>query len=156
LLLDAAHFGFLLGQQLGDTLGYVSLGEAYLALDGLTREIGQNFMPPKGSPSRSTTLDNGDDSLTISVGDQSVSIPMGNQTTTAAMNISTTADISITLTVGPSVINITPGSISLESPVINLVADGAVNIVGSAVNIAAVLNTPELNAGAATVSGIPL
>jgi type VI secretion system secreted protein VgrG len=127
-----------------------------MVLNSETREIGQNFMPPKGSPSRSTTLDNGDDSLTISVGDQTVSIPMGNQTTTAAMNISTTADITITLTVGPSVISMTPGSISLESPVINLVADGAVNIVGSAVNIAAVLNTPELNAGAATVSGIPL
>jgi type VI secretion system secreted protein VgrG len=121
-----------------------------------TRTIGEVFTPPKGSPSRSTTLQNGDDQLTIQVGDQTVSIPAGNQTTTVAMTISTTADISITLTVGPSTVNITPGSISLVSPVINLTAEGAINIMGAVVNVGAVLNTPVLNAGAATVSGIPL
>ena len=121
-----------------------------------TRTIGETFTPPKGSPSRSTTLQNGDDQLTIQVGDQTISIPAGNQTTTVAMAISTTADISITLTVGPSTVNITPGSISLVSPVINLTAEGAINIMGAAVNVGAVLNTPVLNAGAATVSGIPI
>jgi type VI secretion system secreted protein VgrG len=121
-----------------------------------TRTIGETFTPPKGSPSRSTTLRNGDDQLTIQVGDQTISIPAGNQTTTVAMAISTTADMSISLTVGPSTVSITPGSISLMSPVINLMAEGAVNIMGATVNAGAVLNTPMLNAGAATVSGIPI
>ena len=121
-----------------------------------TRTIGETFKPPKGSPSRSTTLQNGDDQLTIQVGDQTISIPTGNQTTTVAMAISTTADLSISLTVGPSTVSITPGSISLVSPVINLTAVGAVNITAATVNAGAVLNTPMLNAGAATVSGIPI
>jgi type VI secretion system secreted protein VgrG len=105
---------------------------------------------------RSWTIQKGNDTLDIQLGSQTVSIDAGNQSTTVAMNISTTADISITLTVGPSVVNITPGSISLTSPVINLTAEGAINIMGAAVNIGAVLNTPELNAGAATISGIPM
>jgi len=121
-----------------------------------TRTIGEVFTPPKGSPSRSTTLKSGDDQLTIQMGDQTVSIPTGNQTTTVAMAISTTADVSITLTVGPSVLNISPGAISLTSPVINLTAEGAINISAATVNAGAVLNTPVLNAGAATISGIPL
>jgi type VI secretion system secreted protein VgrG len=112
-----------------------------------TWTIGEVFTPPQGSPSRRTTIKNGDDQLTIQ---------MGNQTTTVAMAISTTADVSITLTVGPSTVNISPGSISLVSPVINLTAEGAINITGATVNVGAVLNTPVLNAGAATVSGIPL
>ena len=121
-----------------------------------TRTIGETFTPPKGSASRSTTLQNGDDQLTIQVGDQTISIPAGNQTTTVAMAISTTADLSISLTVGPSTVSITPGSISLVSPVINLTAVGAVNITAATVNAGAVLNTPMLNAGAATVHGIPI
>ena len=72
------------------------------------------------------------------------------------MAISTTADMSITLNVGASTLSITQGSISLVSPVINLTATGAVNIVGVAVTVGAVLNTPVLNAGAATVHGMPI
>jgi type VI secretion system secreted protein VgrG len=121
-----------------------------------TRTIGEVFAPPKGSPSRDTTLKNGDDQLTIQAGDQTISIPMGSQTTTVGVAISTTADISITLTVGPSTVSITPGSISLVSPVINLTAESAVNITGATVNAGALLDTPELNAGAATVSGMPV
>jgi type VI secretion system secreted protein VgrG len=121
-----------------------------------TWTIGEVFTPAKGSPSRSTTIRNGDDQLTIQMGNQTISIPTGNQTTTVAMAISTTSDVSITLTVGPSTVSITPGAISLASPVINLTAEGAINITGAAVNVGAVLNTPVLNAGAATVSGIPI
>jgi type VI secretion system secreted protein VgrG len=112
-----------------------------------TWTIGETFTPPQGSPSRSTTIKHGDDQLTVEV---------GNQTTHVAKVISTTADGSIKLTVGASSVTITPGSISLVSPVINLTATGAVNITGTAVNVGAVLNTPMLNAGAATVSGIPI
>jgi type VI secretion system secreted protein VgrG len=112
-----------------------------------TWTIGEVFTPPQGSPSRRTTIQNGDDQL---------SIQMGNQTIEVAKAISTTADVSITLTVGQSTVKITPGSISLVSPVINLTAEGAINITGASVNVGAVLNTPMLNAGAATVSGIPI
>jgi type VI secretion system secreted protein VgrG len=121
-----------------------------------TRAIGEMFTPPKGSPSRSTTLKNGDDLLTIQAGDQTISIPAGSQTTTVGVAISTTADVSITLTVGPSTLTICPGAISLSSPVINLTAESAVNITGATVNAGALLQTPALNAGAATVSGIPV
>jgi len=53
-------------------------------------------------------------------------------------------------------VKITPGSITLHSPVVNISAEGAVNITASAVNVGAILNTPTLNAGAATVHGTPL
>jgi type VI secretion system secreted protein VgrG len=112
-----------------------------------TRTIGESFTPPQGSSSRQTTIKNGDDQLTIE---------MGNQTITVAQVISTSADVSITLRVGQSTVSITPGSISLFSPVINITAESAVNIMAGTINAGAVLNTPELNAGAATVSGIPL
>src|SRR5882757_536378 len=112
-----------------------------------TWTIGEVFTPADGSPSRGTTIKNGDDQLTIE---------KGNQTTHVRMAISTTADVSITLAVGPSTVSITPGSISLMSPVINLSAVGAINITGATVNVGAVLNTPMLNAGAATISGIPI
>jgi len=81
---------------------------------------------------------------------------MGNQTIKVTKVISTTADVSITLRVGQSMVSITPGSISLFSPVINVTAESAVNIMAGTVNAGAVLNTPILNAGAATVSGIPI
>jgi hypothetical protein len=55
-----------------------------------------------------------------------------------------------------STVSITPASISLSAPVINITAEAAVNISGAVVNAGAVLNTPMLNAGAATVSGIPI
>jgi type VI secretion system secreted protein VgrG len=112
-----------------------------------TWTIGETFTPANGSPSRSTTIKNGDDQLTIE---------KGSQTTDVKVAISTTADGSITLKVGPSTVTITPGSISLHSPTINLTAEGVINLTGSAVNVGAVLNTPMLNAGAATVSGIPI
>jgi type VI secretion system secreted protein VgrG len=112
-----------------------------------TRTIGETFKTPMGSPSRSTTIKHGDDQLTIET---------GNQSTHVKVAISTTADMSIKLTVGASTVSITPGSISLVSGVINLTATGAVNIVGAAVNAGAVLNTPMLNAGAATVHGMPI
>jgi type VI secretion system secreted protein VgrG len=110
-----------------------------------TRTIGETFKP--GSPSRSTTIKHGDDQLTIE---------SGNQTTHVKMAISTEADISITLKVGASTLNITKGSISLMSPVISLTATGALTITGAPVTVLPVLNTPALIAGAATVGGRPV
>src|SRR5260370_25508517 len=112
-----------------------------------TRTIGETFSPPRGSPSRRTTIKHGDDQLTIETGDQ---------TTHVAMAISTTADMSITLNVGASTLSITQGSISLVSPVINLTPTGAVTILGVAVTVGAVLNPPVLNAAAPTFTPLPI
>jgi type VI secretion system secreted protein VgrG len=113
-----------------------------------TRTIGEKFVPPKGSASRETTLKNGDDNLTIQMGDQTITIPIGKQTTTAGM--------SITIQVGPSIVNLTPGSISLTSPSISLTAVSAITLTAPNVTIGAVLTTPSLVAGAAVVGGIPI
>jgi len=102
-----------------------------------TWTIGKRFSPSAGSPSRSTTIKNGDDQLTVESGNQSVKV---------AKTISITADVSITLKVGQSMVSITPGSITLHSPVINVTADGPVNIMGTPVNVVPVLNAVTINA----------
>jgi type VI secretion system secreted protein VgrG len=84
-----------------------------------TVNIGEIFMPPKGSPSRNITLKNGDDQLTIQMGDHTISIPMGSQ--------STTAMITITHTVGMTSVTLTPAAKSVESPVINHPAEATIN-----------------------------
>ncbi len=108
---------------------------------------------------RTWTIEKGDDLLTLQMGDQTVNLQMGNQTIAIDMGShSTSAMQSITLTVamGLSTVSITPASISLSAPTINILGEAAVNISAPAVNIGEVVNTPELNAAAATVSGIPL
>jgi type VI secretion system secreted protein VgrG len=110
-----------------------------------------------GSVGGSQTWDvGGDRTWTIEKGDDTMNVVSGNQIITIAQAQTVTANTSITLTVCGSVVTITPGSITIEAPEINLVAAGAVNIAGAAVNIGAVLNTPELNAGAATIGGVPV
>ena len=95
-----------------------------------TWTIGEMFMPPKGSPSRSATLKNGDDQLEIQMGDRNVSIPMGSQ--------STNAMLSITHTVGMTTVTLTPAARSVESPVINHTAETVINYsAGATVNITA-------------------
>jgi type VI secretion system secreted protein VgrG len=117
-------------------------------LNSETRTIGQNFMPPKGSPSRDTTIKNGDDNLNIQMGDQTISIPLGSQ--------STTAMISITMTVGLSTVTITPASISLAAPEIDLTAMATINITAPIINITGIVNlTGMLNVtGGVTIDGM--
>jgi type VI secretion system secreted protein VgrG len=55
-----------------------------------TATIGTIFETPQGSPSRSTTIKNGDDQLAISQGHQTVTLDAGNQTTTLKMGNQTT------------------------------------------------------------------
>jgi type VI secretion system secreted protein VgrG len=90
-----------------------------------TWTIGETFTPPKGSPSRSTTLKNGDDKLNIQMGDRNVSIPMGSQ--------STTAMISISHTVGMTKVELTPANRSVDSPIINHNAEALANYTAGAV-----------------------
>jgi len=115
-----------------------------------TVTIGEIFMPPKGSPSRSVTLKNGDDQLTVELGDRAISIPMGSQ--------STTAMITISHTVGMTTVTLTPAAISVESPVINHTAEATINdTAGAAINLTApVINlTGVVNiSGALTVDGM--
>jgi type VI secretion system secreted protein VgrG len=86
-------------------------------------EIGERFTTPKGSPSRQHTLKSGDDQLTLNtgdhkinlrMGDQKIEIDLGQQTTTALQSIN------LEVCYGLSTINITPASISLNSPLIDL------------------------------------
>ena len=58
-----------------------------------TRTIGEDFMPPMGSPSRETTLKNGDDNLTIGMGNQIININLGSQTITVMQSITTSANL---------------------------------------------------------------
>ena len=93
---------------------------------------------------------NGDDELTIQMGNQTITIQMGSQTVTAMQMIT------LSVGMGMSTVVITPASISLTSPTINLTGEAVINLLAPTVNIGAVLNTPMLNAAAATISGIPL
>jgi len=95
-----------------------------------TWTIGEAFTPPKGSPSRSATLKNGDDQLNIQMGDRTVAIPMGSQ--------STSAMLSITHTVGMTTVTLTPATRAVEAPVINHTAETVINYTaGATVNITA-------------------
>jgi type VI secretion system secreted protein VgrG len=94
--------------------------------------IGEIFMPPKGSPSRDTTIEKGDDNLTLQTGDQSITISLGKKTTTAML--------SQTLQVVASSVVITPASITITSPIINLTAMGVINLTAPIINLNGVVN----------------
>jgi type VI secretion system secreted protein VgrG len=102
---------------------------------------------------RTWTIGN-DDTMKVG-GDQMIRVA-GSQAISIGQAQTVIAGTSITLIVGGSTVTITPGSVSIEAPEINLMADGPVNIFGSAVNVGPVLNCPTANFGAATVSGVPV
>jgi type VI secretion system secreted protein VgrG len=60
-----------------------------------TWSIGEAFTTPQGKASRTTTLENGDDSLTIEKGNRSVEITLGGQSTHALTKISTVSDLEV-------------------------------------------------------------
>jgi hypothetical protein len=73
----------------------------------------------------------GDDKLTLNMGSQNINLQMGNQKIDLDLGMQTTNTLQgITLNVcfGLSSISITPASITLLSPTINLTAMAAVNI----------------------------
>ena len=111
-----------------------------------TTEIGERFMPPKGSPSREHTLKMGDDKLTIKMGDQNIEITMGdqkvdillgNQNTFAMQKITQTSMLQNTTTVLLSNIAMTPASIAQTSPTINITGMAAINLTAPVINITA-------------------
>lgn len=97
--------------------------------DKETRVTGEIFKTPVGSPSRETTLKNGDDKLTVDKGNQNVTIGndqtvkiANNQTIDVGNEIDIKAGTKITLHVGGSKIVIDQTSITLESTIINIKA----------------------------------
>jgi type VI secretion system secreted protein VgrG len=93
-------------------VGAVELDSPYMGGDQ-TWTVGGN---------RSWTIQKGNDTMDVQLGNQTITIDVGTQTVDAM------AGITLTVCYGMSVINITPGSISLESPMINLTADAMINI----------------------------
>ncbi len=76
-----------------------------------TREIGSTFETPVGSPSRSTTLKNGDEKLKVESGNWDVDI---------AQKVHIKAGSEIVIEVGASKITMTPGTIKIESGAIEI------------------------------------
>ncbi len=111
--------------------------------------IGEIFPSPQGSPSRDTTLKMGDDNLTINMGHQNVTLQMGNQNINLQMGnqqidldlgmqtTNTLQGITLNVCYGLSTISITPASITLLSPTINLTAEAALNIQTAVFTVAA-------------------
>ncbi len=123
-----------------------------VVLNAETREIGKSFKIPIGSDSRTTTLHKGDDTLTIKTGNQNVSIG-GSQTTDVQMEISTSAMITLTLTVGMSTITMTPASISVEAPTVDVTGMAEVTVMAPVINLVGVVSVE----GALTIDGqVPL
>ncbi len=92
-------------------------------LNSETTEIGERFTTPKGSPSRQHTLKMGDDQLTLNTGDQKINLRMGDQQIDIDLGQQTTnalQAINLNVCYGLSTINITPVSISLNSPLIDV------------------------------------
>jgi type VI secretion system secreted protein VgrG len=77
-----------------------------------------------------------DTTIEITEGNETITLDKGNQSTTATLGkISITAMQSITLTVGPSVIELTPEGITIDAPMITISGETAVIIESAAIEI---------------------
>jgi type VI secretion system secreted protein VgrG len=116
-----------------------------------TRNIGDQFLPPKGASSRKTTLKQGDDELTIQLGDQKISLPLGSQTTTAMLTI--------TQTVGMTTVTLTPAEATIVSPVIHNIAQTQVNVMAPFINLTGAVislnGLVQIN-GTLMLNGVPM
>jgi type VI secretion system secreted protein VgrG len=122
-----------------------------------TVEIGEIFAGMDAS--RMTTLKNGSDQLSIDLGsqtldifqNQTVTLQTGNQTINIALGSQTTTAMqSITLMVGLSTVNLTPASVSITSPTINLTGMAAINLTAPTINLTGIVNVT----GLLTVNGM--
>jgi type VI secretion system secreted protein VgrG len=91
-----------------------------------TREIGEKFETPVGSPSRKTTLKNGDDELEISSGNQKVSIAQ-KQTIDAGNDITIASMTTITLKVGTNQVVIDNSGVHINGMTIDLQGGATIN-----------------------------
>jgi type VI secretion system secreted protein VgrG len=99
---------------------------------------------PSGPPMTQLIMDTS--SITLNVG------PEGNMSQ-IVMNLQ---GIVLSVAGGISSVAIQPEGVTISAPTVMMAADADVTVIAPAVTVGAVLNTPELNAAAATVSGIPL
>jgi type VI secretion system secreted protein VgrG len=137
-----------------------------------TWTIGEIFPSPKGSPSRDTTLKMGDDNLTIEMGDQNVTLKMGDQNVTLQLGSQNTkltlgnqqtdlevgshttnalTGITLNVMMGMSSVAISPASVSIMSPEINLTAMATINLTAPMINMTGIVNVT----GVLLVDGIP-
>ena len=91
-----------------------------------TREIGENFESPSGSPSRKTTLKNGDEELEISSGNQKVHIAQ-KQTIDVDNDITITSMTTITLKVGTNNVVIDQAGVHINGMTIDLKGNAMIN-----------------------------
>jgi type VI secretion system secreted protein VgrG len=99
---------------------------------------------------RSWTIQMGNDSTELQTGNQTVTMDLGSQTVTAMQGIT------LSVCMGLSTVVITPASISLTSPTIDLTAEATIDITAPVINITGVVNlTGMLNVtGGMTVDGM--
>lgn len=91
-----------------------------------TREVGESFETPCGSPSRQTTLKNGDDKLEISSGNQTVKIAQ-QQNIDAGNDITVTSMTTITLKVGANQVVIDQSGVHINGMTIDLKGNAMIN-----------------------------
>jgi type VI secretion system secreted protein VgrG len=91
-----------------------------------TREIGENFESPSGSPSRKTTLKNGDEELEIASGNQKVHIAQ-KQTVDVDNDITITSMTTITLKVGSNNVVIDQSGVHINGMTIDLKGSAMIN-----------------------------
>ncbi|MEJ1157591.1 type VI secretion system Vgr family protein [Prosthecomicrobium sp. N25] len=126
-----------------------------------TWNIGETFEIPKGSPSRDTTIEKGDDNLEIKLGDQNVKIPIGDQKNTFGLNRSTTIGLTDTTKVGISLSETVGVSHSLNAGVSASVITGVSitlqagpsSIIMSPAGIQIIAPTILLTGGVTTILG---
>jgi type VI secretion system secreted protein VgrG len=106
-----------------------------------------------GSVGGSQTWDvGGDRTWTIEKGNDTMNVVAGSQYIIIAQNQLVNADVNITLFVGSSIVDISPGEITLHAPTINILADAAINMNAPTINMAEMVNI-----AAGTVGGsLPL
>ena len=116
-------------------------------LNSQTENVGQDETINVGFPAGSGNFTlNALQTVTINVG------PEGAM----SQIVMTMEGITLSVTDALSTVAIQPEGVTITAPTVTVTAMAAVDVVAPAVNVGAVLDTPELNAAAATVSGIPL
>jgi type VI secretion system secreted protein VgrG len=107
-----------------------------------TRKVGNNQTGTVVN-NRSWTIQQGNDTIEVQLGNQTITIDAGTQTVDAMQGIT------LSVCMGLSTIKITPASISIISPEIDLTAETTINITAPVINLTGVVNV----LGGLTVDG---
>jgi type VI secretion system secreted protein VgrG len=117
--------------------------------DSLTLDDGDQTILLK-TGDQSTTLNMGDRSVNLKMGDQQFDLDLGSHTTNAMQAIN------LNVMMGLSSVTITPVSVSITAPEINLTAEATINLTAPIINITGVVNITGLVniTGGLTVDGM--